>query len=250
VAEKFWRMTDAGLVNDRALREIEKGERQREVNREIGKRGGRPTKTDSETDSVSKQKPNANRTKTDSVPKQEPNRNPNQTPDTRHQTEDVASVVTGLTVVASARASPADSVPAGDGLAAVVCRRLRAAGIAAVNPSHPDLLALIAEGATAQEFADAGHIAAERGKGFAYLLATVRGQREDARRAAAAGAGAGNRRGGAQSFAAQDREAAMARWEEQTGQRHPDRDHAAEPPPVIDVSAVPADTPQLEAHHG
>lgn len=79
VVSKFWQQTETGLVNERAMLEIRKGAHQRTVNQELGKRGGRPRKTDSvlflETDSVFDQEPN-----------QEPNRNPNQTPDTRVNT--------------------------------------------------------------------------------------------------------------------------------------------------------------------
>lgn len=48
VAEKFWRLDDTGLVNDRALAEIQKRDHQAAVNRETGKKGGRPKKTEKE----------------------------------------------------------------------------------------------------------------------------------------------------------------------------------------------------------
>jgi uncharacterized protein YdaU (DUF1376 family) len=66
VARRFWRVTDDGLVNERADVELRKAEHQRTVNREIGKRGGRPKKTESVSESVSES---------------EPKHNPNQTPD-------------------------------------------------------------------------------------------------------------------------------------------------------------------------
>lgn len=65
VACRFWRLADDGLVNDRALEEIKKREHQATVNREIGKRGGRPKKSETQ--------PNGNRMGFDS----EPNDNPN-----------------------------------------------------------------------------------------------------------------------------------------------------------------------------
>jgi uncharacterized protein YdaU (DUF1376 family) len=74
VAARFWTATDSGLVNNRAGREMARAEHQREVNRTVGKLGGRPKRT--ETDSVS-----------DSLTDSQPNHNPNQTPDTRHQKE-------------------------------------------------------------------------------------------------------------------------------------------------------------------
>ncbi len=65
--------------------------------------------------------------------------------------------------------------------------------------------------------------------------------RNAARFAARDSRGGGGRRAGPQSFAQQDREAAMARWEQMTGQRHPDRVGAAHGgAEVIDV------TPRLQ----
>lgn len=76
VLSEFWTLTGEGWVNPRALEEIERASRQREINRELGKRGGRPPKnrtvTEHETDSVS-----------DSEPIRKPNHNPNQTPDSK-----------------------------------------------------------------------------------------------------------------------------------------------------------------------
>lgn len=61
------------------------------------------------------------------------------------------------------------------------CRAIRLAGIPDVNPSHPDLLRLLAAGVSAQELADAAAVCVLKGKpSFAYLLSTVEGQRRDA----------------------------------------------------------------------
>lgn len=76
VLREFWQLTEAGWVNKRAQIEIEKMAHQRDINREIGKRGGRPKKTESVTEPI-----------TESVSESKPNRNPIQTPDTRHQTK-------------------------------------------------------------------------------------------------------------------------------------------------------------------
>lgn len=73
ISDLFWESTDAGLVNKRAVVEIEKGIHQRTVNQQLGLKGGRPRKTDS----VSEKEPNI-----------KPNRNPNQTPDTRELSND------------------------------------------------------------------------------------------------------------------------------------------------------------------
>ncbi len=68
--------------------------------------------------------------------------------------------------------------------AGAVCVALSAAGLSSVNSSHPDLLTLLDEGAEIQEFVNAIPIARERGKGFAYVLGVVKGQRSDAQRLA------------------------------------------------------------------
>lgn len=61
-----------------------------------------------------------------------------------------------------------------------VYSRLKAAGISGANPSHPRLLALLAAGCSEDEFAHVGAEASARGKGFAWVLATVEGRRRDA----------------------------------------------------------------------
>lgn len=80
VVSAFWQETPQGLVNARADQEIAKSDHQRSVNREQGKRGGRPkrNRSEQETDSVSDSVPK-------SVSQSEPNGNPNQTPDTNNQ---------------------------------------------------------------------------------------------------------------------------------------------------------------------
>jgi uncharacterized protein YdaU (DUF1376 family) len=77
VVRQFWTEGDGGLVNERAQLEIQRADHQRTVNREVGKLGGRPRKSESVTESVS-----------GSPPEAEPTENPSQTPDTRHQTPD------------------------------------------------------------------------------------------------------------------------------------------------------------------
>lgn len=82
VCGKFWYAgADGKWFNRRADAEFIKAEQQRETNRNVGKLGGRPKRT--ETEPVSERKPNrlANGTEV------ETNHNPHQTPDTRHQKE-------------------------------------------------------------------------------------------------------------------------------------------------------------------
>lgn len=85
IAAQFWTLTDAGLVNQRGAEEIQKADHQRTVNREVGKRGGRPKQTEAITESVS-----------ESVSEPEPNRNPNQTPDTRQKIKAPRKVAVSL----------------------------------------------------------------------------------------------------------------------------------------------------------
>lgn len=64
--------------------------------------------------------------------------------------------------------------------AAVACMAMRQAGMASVNPSDPRLLALLAHGATTDEFADAARLAASKGKPWGWALGCVEGRRRDA----------------------------------------------------------------------
>jgi uncharacterized protein YdaU (DUF1376 family) len=72
VVKRFWQVTEEGLVNNRAGKEMQRAEHQREVNRTVGALGGRPKRK--ETESVSDSEPNGNRTQTLTR---------HQTPDTR-----------------------------------------------------------------------------------------------------------------------------------------------------------------------
>lgn len=64
--------------------------------------------------------------------------------------------------------------------AGAMCRVMRSAGLQGTNAAHPKLLALIDSGTTEAEFAQAARLAVERGKGFAYALGALVGQRADA----------------------------------------------------------------------
>lgn len=70
--------------------------------------------------------------------------------------------------------------PAGSTAAGRVCARLRKSGITGVNPSRPDLLQMLEAGVTEDEIAAVGEEPAARGKGIAWVLATVSGRRKDA----------------------------------------------------------------------
>ena len=64
--------------------------------------------------------------------------------------------------------------------AGLICRAMKAAGLAAVNPGDPRLLALIEQGATTAEFEGLAAEAAGKGKGFAWVLAVLAGRRQEA----------------------------------------------------------------------
>ena len=64
--------------------------------------------------------------------------------------------------------------------AASVCLAMKGEGVTGSNSAHPDLLALLAEGAQIGEFTEAAKEAVSRGKDFRYALGIVRGRRRDA----------------------------------------------------------------------
>lgn len=64
--------------------------------------------------------------------------------------------------------------------AGAACLALRRAGVPDCNTSHPRLLALLAQGVTPVELAEAAQSLAEGKRKFAYVLATVEGRRRDA----------------------------------------------------------------------
>jgi hypothetical protein len=68
-------------------------------------------------------------------------------------------------------------------------RAIRKAGFAAANANDPRLIALLENGCTDDELRLVTAEAVAKGKGWAWLLATVKGRREDAARALAQGPG-------------------------------------------------------------
>ena len=121
---------------------------------------------------------------------------------------------------------PTDAPPGVSSSPGAVCKAIKAVGISAVNPAHPEFLALLAQGVTQASFVESAKLAHAKRKGFAYLLGVVKGQLQDAKTIAE---GAGCRlipRNTAhpppESFKQQDDRIARQRWEEQTGREHPD----------------------------
>lgn len=74
-----------------------------------------------------------------------------------------------------------------------VCKAIKAQGVADTSPGHPKLLALLEAGAGVGEFIGAAAEAAERGKGFAYVLGMVANRRKEAAALAAGGLPQGGR---------------------------------------------------------
>ena len=84
-------------------------------------------------------------------------------------------------VVKSGEDLTIDTPPAKTTIPGLVCKALRESGIPDGNPTHPDLIALCAAGATVEEFTHAAIEAKEKNKGrFKYIVATVKNRREDA----------------------------------------------------------------------
>lgn len=160
---QFWTQTEAGWVQARAQHEIQSASEVRDLNREKGKLGGRPRKTQSDN----RTEPNENPPGFSRLNRTEPNENPSQTPDSRHQTKPV--------VLASEPLPQSPPTPAGE-----ICSRLRALGVQGVNPSHPKLLALLDAGLQGNELVMLAAEPRAQGKGFAWLLATSEGRRRDA----------------------------------------------------------------------
>ena len=150
VLAEFFVKEEDSFINRRAEQEIAKASHQRTVNQEIGKRGGRPKKTESVSESVSGP---------------EPNLIPSQTPDSRLQTPE-----------AQAKACAART-PAAD-----VCLALKAAGIGKVSPGNLRLTTLLAAGATVDEFVAFAPRAIEQAPAhaFEYVLGAVEGERKRA----------------------------------------------------------------------
>jgi hypothetical protein len=109
-----------------------------------------------------------------------------------------------------------------------VCLAMKAAGITSINPSHPELRALLERGADIGMFVGAAQAASGKGKGFAYALATVAGQMRDAAALAAKPLAVPIARPQqAESFAAQDQRMKRRAWEEMTGESWPADDGVA-----------------------
>ena len=170
VLEEFFELTDAGWVNGRADAEIlamrEKQQKQRD---KANKRWAKPLTESGKAPAMPRHEDSdaaASIPHADAMPPT-PTRTPTPTP-----IEEIE------------RAHPAG--PKSDERAPIgtpagrICKALRAAGISSVNPGDPRLLALLAQGATEEEFVSLADDAKAKGAGFAWLLAALVGRRAEA----------------------------------------------------------------------
>lgn len=169
VLNEFFILLDDGWHNARCDAEIEKAKAKADRNREVGKYGGRPRKT--ETKKVNSE----NLEITQMVSEN----NPNITlPITNNQKPITNNQITTHT-------ESEEVQPAKPSLAAAVCVLLKSEGIGSVNPQNPTLVNLIQDGADIGMFAEAARISKSKGKGFAYVLGVVKSQLSDAAHVAA-----------------------------------------------------------------
>lgn len=130
--------------------------------------------------------------------------------------------------------------------AGAVCVVLKAEGVSSVNPSHPDLAALLTAGAEVGQFAEAAKLATAKGKGFAYVLGIVKGQMADAQamatRTTEQPLGMVKSKAQAESFRERDARLGREKWERLTGRQHPDN----QPTDVLDDTLSVTDVTTLE----
>lgn len=145
-------------VNRRVEEEIEKARHRIDTARENGKKGGRPRKSAEKNPKETQGKPSGLPVGTPEETQPVTGSKAHQTPDTRHQE---------LASLAPAR-EPSDAGRA--------CLLMRQAGCTGTNPSHPALLAALAEGVTPEALAATASEGIEAGKSrpFAWAITTSR----------------------------------------------------------------------------
>ena len=163
VLAEFFTETPGGWTHGRCDADIDAYQQKAESNRVAGKKGGRPKKQTNLDES-------GNPEKTQMVSENNPNETltTNQEPLTNNQ-EEIQGTYVVIGEDARANSSPAD-----------VCKAMKAAGMASVNPSSPKLANAMAAGVTLGELVQAASDAVQQGKGFAYAIAMAEGRRRDA----------------------------------------------------------------------
>lgn len=196
VLHEFFELRDGGWRHGRCDEEITAYQARAERSRAIGRLGGRPRKDgddgasthDSGNPQPAAQEPTQNPAGFTEKPMKnppgflgEPGKNPHQTPDTRHQTpEEINTHTADSTGVGACGGGRGGGGPPNATQAGLVCKAMKAVGIADVNPGHPELLVLLEAGATQAEFVGAAEEAVRRQKGFAYAIGMVKRQRQEA----------------------------------------------------------------------
>lgn len=155
ISNEFFKVIDGFLTHKRCEEEIATMLQKAETNRLVGKLGGRPKK---ETIKVSENNPEITQMVSENNPSHKPITN-------NHKPIDLTNAVENLT---SSNPKAAGSV----------CASLKKLNITGINPSNPMLIALINSGASLDEFVNAA--SNSQVKKFNYVLAVVKGQREEA----------------------------------------------------------------------
>lgn len=177
VLGEFFTLVNGTWIKNRVEGEITKYQERVRLAQLNGKKGGRPPKN--ETDIKPAGFPLGSIS--------EPTQQAHHTPDSKHQSPNLKPEIkhTELETTGGEDETPEPVCvttnffkPTHSGL---YCKAMMSQGVQACNPHHPTLLALIDAGATEQEFAQAAKNAVDKGKAnFAYVLGTVKKQREDA----------------------------------------------------------------------
>ncbi|SCX62426.1 YdaU family protein [Nitrosospira sp. Nsp1] len=209
VADQFFPVSEMdGLRhNHRADREIAKARPKIEAARINGRKGGRPPKesfqqTRREVQDIPDGLSTAFGDIAAAIPAGEPGGKAHQRQHQPHQDRDygstrtiyspeeqvcVSDIVSGVTspIISDIdstqpfEAGSRSSVP--PGAAGACCKALARHGVQGSNPHHPTLLALLQAGAVEDEFVQAAKNAIAKGKeNFAYVIGTVKRQREEA----------------------------------------------------------------------
>jgi len=172
VLRQFFQLADGVYKQVRADDEIALGLKKIEIAKANGKLGGRRPQAKKEPSGLPAANPAGSDPLSDSLPSgQAPHPHPNQNT-TSVDPPQRAGGCEGefFDVVGDAKPT----------LAGQVCKAMRMEGIADTNPGHPRLLSLLQAGATVEEFTGFAAGAAAAGKGFAWVLGAVEGERKRA----------------------------------------------------------------------
>lgn len=186
ILSEFFTRTDQGWSNERVAKETAKAQPKILTARENGRKGGRPHKNPTGYS----EKPSGLSPENRLGFLQKPTGKAHQNQNHKEQKQELLRPQVSSEKPApepepppspSERENTAPALPISEGARA--CLAMRQAGAIRVNPSHPILLAGIAEGASIEMYANAVREAIDRGKSepFAYAIAAVRGQLAEAK---------------------------------------------------------------------